>query len=211
MAGVAEQRSGNLPAEISSFVGRQQELKEIASLIRRARLVTVTGVGGVGKTRTALRAADELHSEFPDGVWLVELSGLQDSLLLAHTVANALGLQDQTLRPQLDVLADYLAERELLLVLDTCEHLLDACALLTDVLLAAAPGLRILATSRRPLETEAETVFAVAPLPVPENGKADGASYDSMTLFTDRARAVDAAFSLTTAGYGTVADRKSVV
>src|SRR5690349_1993005 len=95
---------GNLPAEISSFVGRRDELAKIAELVSTNRLVTVTGVGGVGKTRTALRAAAAVREEFPDGVWLVELSGLMDTTLIAHTIADALGLQDQTLRSQVDVL-----------------------------------------------------------------------------------------------------------
>jgi len=177
---------GNLPAEISSFVGRTRERAELAKALDEHREVTVTGIGGVGKTRTALRVAAEQLDRFPDGVWLVELSGLQDRQLLANAVADALGIQDQTLRPQIDVLADYLAERELLLILDTCEHLLDGCALLVAVLLAAAPRIKILATSRRPLDVDDEHLFPVLPLPVP----------DAETLFADRARAVDTAFEL---------------
>jgi predicted ATPase len=186
---------GNLPAEISSFVGRTRECAELATALADHRLVTVTGIGGVGKTRTALRVAAEQSGRFADGVWLVELSGLQDSQLLANAVADALGIQDQTLRPQVDVLADYLAEREPLLILDTCEHLLDGCALLSAVLLAAAPKLRIMATSRRPLDIDGEHVYPVLPLPVPEAHTAD--TSDAMTLFAERARAVDPGFALT--------------
>ncbi|MEO5873570.1 MAG: NB-ARC domain-containing protein [Streptosporangiaceae bacterium] len=187
---------GNLPAEISSFVGRGGEIAEIATLVRTTRLVTVTGVGGVGKTRTALRSAAAVHADFPDGVWLVELSGLMDDTLIAHTVADTLGLQDQTLRSQVDVLADYLVGRRLLLILDTCEHLSDTCAVLAEVLLAAAPGLHVLATSRRSLGTTGERLYAVRPLPVPSEGPAAWPN-DSIRLFTDRARAVDPDFTLT--------------
>jgi non-specific serine/threonine protein kinase len=187
---------GNLPAEISSFVGRRDELAEITELVRTTRLVTVTGVGGVGKTRTALRAAAAVREEFPDGVWLVELSGLIDTTLIAHTVADALGLQDQTLRSQVDVLADYLAARRLLLVIDTCEHLAETVGVLTEVLLAAAPGLRVLATSRCSLGAAGERLYAVRPLPVPGSGRCARPN-DSMRLFADRARAVDPAFALT--------------
>lgn len=203
MTRTVERDSGNLPAEISSFVGRHEELDRLAALLRRSRLVTVTGIGGVGKTRTALRAAESAGARFPDGVWLVDLSGLQDPDLLPHTVAHALGVADQSARRQPEVLVDFLAERSLLLVLDTCEHLLEACAQLIGELMPAAPGLRVLATSRRPLGLPAERVMVVEPLPVPaEPGDDDGdgdsgdlLGHDSVTLFVDRATAVDPAFS----------------
>lgn len=205
MTHTAERNSGNLPAEISSFVGRRAELDRLSALLRRSRLVTVTGIGGVGKTRTALRAAEEAGAHFPHGTWLVDLSGLRDPDLLPHTVAHTLGLGDQSTRRQLEVLAAHLAERSLLLVLDTCEHLLDACALLAETLLPAAPGLRILATSRRPLGLPGEQVLVVEPLSVPPE-EADGTpcpgpeallEHDAVALFADRARAADPAFSLT--------------
>ncbi|TDD81048.1 ATP-binding protein [Actinomadura rubrisoli] len=203
MVRITEQRSigppGNLPAEISSFVGRRRELAEIELLLSRSRLVTVTGVGGVGKTRTALRAAARLRPAFPDGVWLVELSALEDAELLSHAVAHGLGLQDQTIRSPVDVLAEFLPGRRLLLVLDTCEHLLDACALLADVLLAASPELRILATSRRTLNVEGEAVLTVPPLPVPGPGAPleHDLKQDAVILFAERAAAVDSRFALT--------------
>jgi non-specific serine/threonine protein kinase len=136
-----------------------------------------------------------MREEFADGVWLVQLSGLLDPMLLTNTVADGLGLQDQTLRLQLDVLADHLAERELLLVLDTCEHLVGSCSLLAQVLMTAAPGLHILATSRRSLGAPGERVFTVSPLPVPESG--DERLCDSVRLFADRAQAADTTFTLT--------------
>ncbi|GAA2371389.1 hypothetical protein GCM10010404_28280 [Nonomuraea africana] len=147
---------------MNSFVGRSRELSEIRQLVASSRLVTLTGVGGVGKTRLALRAAELSGVESV----VAELSSLRDPALLSAHVAAALDLHDQSSRPQLDVLADVLKERRLLLVLDSCEHLADHCAMLTQVLLAA-PDLRILATSRRPLDVRGERVFQVPPLPLP--------------------------------------------
>src|SRR6266571_5524051 len=146
----------NLPAEVTSFVGRRHEIAQIKKLLRRRRLVTVTGVPGVGKTRLALRVAAELRETFADGVWLVELAALTEDRLLPQTVADVLGIQDQSARPELETLSDYLQDKQLLLVLDNCEHLSDACAVLAEALLRAAPRLRILATSRQSLGTPAE-------------------------------------------------------
>ncbi|MEV0601016.1 NB-ARC domain-containing protein [Streptomyces sp. NPDC050315] len=153
--------------ETRELVGRRSELAQVRQLLEKSRLVTLTGVGGVGKTRLALRAAYEAQPSFRDGAWWVELSSLHRGDLLAHIIAEALPPADRTTRPMIDVLADYLADRELLLVLDTCEHLTDACALAVEVLLRAAPGLRVLVTSRRLLGVVGEEVFAVEPLPVP--------------------------------------------
>ncbi|MEU4424888.1 LuxR C-terminal-related transcriptional regulator [Actinoplanes sp. NPDC024001] len=184
---------GNLPAELSSFVDRGTERAELKRLLSAARLVTVTGIGGVGKTRTALRAAAEMRRAFPDGAWLVDLATLSGPGLLTETVAQTLGVQDQTTRPPADSLADYLAGRRLLLVLDTCEHLAAACATLVRTLLRTAPGLRVLATSRQPLGTDGEHLLALLPLP------ADAA----VTLFTERAAA--AGTTLTPTDHPTVA------
>jgi len=159
-------RVGNLPAETTSLVGRRGELARVRRLCARYRLVTLTGVGGVGKSRLALRAAAQLRAQFPDGVWLVQLSALQHGALLGHAIAGALGLADPTLRPMGEVLTDYLAGRRLLLVLDTCEHLVEECAETAEMLLEAAVGLRILATSRQSLDVPGERVLVVGPLPV---------------------------------------------
>ena len=140
--------TGNLPAELTSFVGRRGELAEVRRLLAGSRLVTLTGVGGVGKTRLALRAAAGLRRAFRDGVWLVRLDQLRDEALVAQAVAGALGLQDRAGYAPAAALAEYLAGRQLLLVLDNCEHLVDAAAKLADALLRAAAGLRVLATSR---------------------------------------------------------------
>jgi predicted ATPase len=179
-------RTGDLPTERTSFVGRQEELADVERLFDGARMVTLTGVGGVGKTRLALRAAARMRPAFPDGVWRVQLAPLQDGALVSQAVAEALGLVDPTLRPQIDVLADYLADRRLLLVLDTCEHLVDECAVLTERLLDAAPGLRILATSRRPIDALDEQVRVIEPLP----------ESDAIDLFVARAADVIPGFTL---------------
>ena len=132
--------TGNLPAELTSFVGRRGELAEVKRLLAGSRLVTLTGIGGVGKTRLALRAAAGLRRAFRDGVWLVQLDQLREQALVAQAVAGALGLQDRAGYAPAAALADYLAGRQLLLVLDNCEHLVDAAAKLADLLLRAAPG-----------------------------------------------------------------------
>ncbi|MGY0021873.1 ATP-binding protein [Streptomyces sp. YJ-C3] len=189
--------SGELPAEATSFVGRRRELAQLADVLTRARLVTLTGPGGVGKTRTAVRSAYELRDRFPSGVHLVELSALSDPELLANTVAAALDLPEQTARPPIEVIADYLEGRNLLLLLDTCEHLVDACAVLCDELLRAAPGLRIVATSRQPLDVAGEHVLAIGPLSVPEpSAVGTEPGCDALDLFADRASAAVPGFTL---------------
>ncbi|GGZ42794.1 ATP-binding protein [Streptomyces poonensis] len=175
----ADWPAGEVPVETTSFVGRRAELIEIGCTLEEARLVTLTGVGGVGKTRLALRAAAGLRAAFPDGVHLVELSPVpraehHDTNLLALTVMEALRLEDQTTRPALEVVSEWLADKHLLLLLDCCEHLTVPCAHLAGELLTAAPGLRILATSRQPLGSPAERVLAVPPLPLPGPDHAGG-------------------------------------
>jgi predicted ATPase/DNA-binding CsgD family transcriptional regulator len=180
-----------LPAEVTSFVGRRQELAEARRLLSASRLLTLTGPGGVGKTRLALRLADQVRRAFPDGVHLIELDALEDASLVPQTVAAALGIRDSA-DDALGILAGYLADRQLLLVLDNCEHLVDGCAVLVSKVLAAAPGLRILATSRHVLGVEGEQIQPVPPLPVPDSVTPDGggAGYDAVGLFADRAAAV---------------------
>ncbi|MEB8342217.1 helix-turn-helix transcriptional regulator [Streptomyces endophyticus] len=187
---------GDLPAETTSFVGRRRELGQVADVLTRARLVTLTGPGGVGKTRTAVRAARELRGTYPDGVRLVELSALHDPALLANAVAAALDLPEQAARPALEVIADHLEGRELLLLLDTCEHLVDACAVLCDELLRCAPRLRIVATSRQPLDVPGEHVLAIGPLSMPEPADGAGRECDALALFADRASAAVPGFTV---------------
>ncbi|WUD72516.1 winged helix-turn-helix domain-containing protein [Streptomyces sp. NBC_00510] len=204
-------RPGALPAQTTSFVGRRAEVDAVGALLTGARLVTLTGVGGVGKTRLALRVADEAGAAFPDGAWLVELSSVRDGDLVAHAVAQALDLHDWALRTPLEALREHLAARKLLLVLDTCEHLADACALLTEALLQGAPGIRVLATSRESLGVAGEQIYVVPPLPVPPPGpgaalagETDAEVADAVALFVERARAVDRHFALTPLNRGAV-------
>ncbi|WP_328375924.1 AAA family ATPase [Streptomyces sp. NBC_01020] len=170
---------GSLPAELSRFVGRRSEAAELERLIGSSRLVTVVGVGGVGKTRLATQVAETLQERFCDGVWLAELSALRDPELVEHTLVEALGLTDHTSRPPREVLTRHLAGRELLLVVDGFEFLVDACAGLLLALLRSAPGLRVIAVGRRPLEIEGE-------LPLPLGPMRDR---DAVRLFTERVSA----------------------
>ncbi|MFF3644865.1 ATP-binding protein [Streptomyces sp. NPDC002564] len=176
--------SGNLPLELNAFIGRDTELAELATALEAGRLVTVTGVGGVGKSRLAVRAA--ARSRARDGAWLVDLSVVRDPELLEHAVVEALELTDHTKRPPRQVLLAHLAERELLLVLDGFEHLVAACASLVRDLLVHSPGLRVLAVGRRPLETTGERRLPLAPMSGP----------DAATLFVDRASAGLPGFAL---------------
>jgi len=200
MVVMASGPAGNLPAELTSFVGRRREVAEVRRLLSMSRLVTLTGVGGVGKTRLALRAASEFRRAF-DGIWLVDLAGLTDPSLVAQTVAATVGLRDQSARAPLSVLSDFLAPKRALLVLDNCEHLLDACAVLADALLRAAPELRILATSRQSLRIDGEFTLAVTPLSTPERDRPPRSlkaleQYEAVNLFADRAAAIRPGFVL---------------
>ena len=201
--------SGKLPAELTSFVDRRGEVAEVRRLLAGSRLVTLTGVGGVGKTRLALRAAAGLARAFPDGVWLVRLDQLHEEALVAQAVAGALGLQDRAGYAPAASLAEYLAGRQLLLVLDNCEHLVDAAAKLADQLLRAAAGLRVLATSRESLNITGETVLAVPPLTAPDPGqqltRARLGLFPAVRLFAERAAQVVPGFAVTEANMAAVA------
>lgn len=189
---------GNLPASTTGFVGRKQDLAEVKRLLAKARLVTLTGVGGVGKTRLALHVAADLRRAFTGGTWLVELANIVDADLLVHTVLEALDAHDGTGREQTTVLVEHLRDRQALVVLDGCEHLLDAVAELADTLLRAAPGLRLLATSRERLDVEGEHLWQVAPLALPDPQRpVHASSYPALALFADRAAAVAPDFALT--------------
>ncbi|MGW4063076.1 ATP-binding protein [Amycolatopsis sp. NPDC004747] len=195
MGARSRRSAGNLPAELTSFVGRRHELGEAKRLLATARLVTLTGAGGVGKTRLALRVAADVRRAFPDGVWLVELADVGDPHLVPATVATAFGLRGTS--DQAAGLAEYLEDKQLLLVLDNCEHVADECARLVAKLLAVSGGLRVLATSRHTLHVEGEHLLHVEPLPVPEAGEPGGGPVEAVTLFADRAAAVSPGFELT--------------
>src|SRR5580704_16468510 len=167
-SGTTHRIPGTLPPQATGFVGRQVEVAQVSVALMESRLVTIVGTGGVGKTRVAVRVAAQTTGRYPDGVRLVELSAVRDPELLASTVAASLGLPAADARPQLAAVLDYLRARALLLILDTCEHLVDACAALAAEVLREAPGVTLLVTSRQPLGVRAECVFQLRPLPVPE-------------------------------------------
>jgi predicted ATPase/DNA-binding CsgD family transcriptional regulator len=190
--------SSYLPEEPNSFVGREHELAELRKLVSVTRLLTLSGPGGIGKTRLALRILTVMADEFPDGVCYVELADLDNPDLVITRVASAVGVSQEQGRPLLDTLADALRIRRLLLALDNCEHLLDSCARLCQRLLASSPELRLVITSREPLHVAGETVWPVPPLAVTPAG-AEGARdhSEAAQLFTERAAAAAPEFALT--------------
>ncbi|EKT81638.1 protein kinase/ LuxR family transcriptional regulator [Rhodococcus opacus M213] len=190
-----------LPLELTSFVGRRHELTEAKNLLAGSRLVTLIGIGGVGKTRLAMRVAASVQRDYADGVRLVGLGELRDESSLVDAVAGALGLRDHSARPLREVLIEFLVPRELLLVLDNCEHMVDAAAELAETLLRVCPGLRILATSREPLVIGGEAVLRVPPLAVPDPERRPSlrtlSRYDAVSLFVERGAAAVPGFALT--------------
>jgi len=188
--------SGSLPAELTSFVGRRRELAETKRLLAQSRLVTLTGMGGVGKTRLAVRAASSMRRAFPDGVWFVPLAELREPAMLPATIATALGLPDGS-TATVAALAEHLEDKRLLLILDNCEHVLHACAVLAAKLLSAAHGVRILVTSRQILRADGEQILTVPPLSVPGDGEGQAPAHaESVELFADRAAAVLPGFAV---------------
>jgi predicted ATPase/DNA-binding CsgD family transcriptional regulator len=194
----AVREGGGLPHEVTSFVGRRQATTDVKHALSDSRMVTLTGFGGIGKSRLALHVAHELRRAFPDGAYLVELANLRDPSLVPQVVASALGLHDRSIRTPETVLLDYLADKHLLLLLDNCEHLVDSCSRLTARLLAAAPRLRVLATSREPLNIAGERTWPVPPLSVPAVSVLDSPGslpentlrhHGALALFEDRAAA----------------------
>ncbi|MEV6337123.1 protein kinase [Nocardia vinacea] len=192
--------SGNLPLELTSFIDRRTEVSELKNLLSSARLVTLTGTGGVGKTRLAVRVASSARRGFADGVWSIELAEVSDPALLVDVVAATLGVRDESASPLLEVLIDFLSPRETLLVVDNCEQVVEGVAKLAETLLRTCPELRILATSREPLNIAGEAVLRVAPLTVPkpdlEPTLAGLPRFDAVTLFADRAAAAVPGFEL---------------
>jgi non-specific serine/threonine protein kinase len=197
-AGPTGRQHGQLPVETTGFIGREAELARLSALLEQARLITVTGPGGVGKSRLALRAAAAAAPGFADGVCLVELSALREPGLLVHTVAGALGLPEQSHGSHLEAVLADLSDRHLLLVLDTCEHLIDACAMFAEAVVARAPRVTLLATSREPLDVSGENACPVGPLPVPRQPDEDGIEGSAVELFLQRAAAAVPGFTATT-------------
>jgi predicted ATPase len=203
-AGTPYRRQGTPPSRASGFVGREAELSRVRELLRRSRLVTVTGTGGVGKTRLALRAAAEAAAEFPGGVHLIDLSAVRDPGLLVHALAAGLAVPASPRGSRLDELLGFLRERDLLLILDTCEHLVDGYAALSDVMLREAPGVTILATSRQPLDAAGEAAFQLHPLPVPDPAAGSAGKSDAVELFAQRAAAAVPGFTVTPENLGDI-------
>ncbi|MFI0369917.1 ATP-binding protein [Actinomadura sp. 1N219] len=214
-----ERQTGRLPAELTSFIGRDAELGRLRRLVDEHRLITLIGPAGVGKTRLAVRAATLVRDAFGEGVYFVGLSGLTEPSLLAQAICDALGVTEQD-GDAAARLAEHLADRRVLLILDTCEHLLDECAILTEALLEAAAGLHVLATSRQALDVMGEHTVPVTPLGRPgpaahrlpdglpdslpdalahglPDGFPDGAEYDAVRLFAERAAAAVQGWTLT--------------
>src|SRR5579864_6030638 len=201
--------AGGLRGELTEFVGRRAELARVREALEGARLVTLTGPGGIGKTRLALQVAAGAARAFDDGVRLTELGGLRDPGLLVGEVARSLGLSDRSARWAVASLADYLQARQMLLVLDGCEHLADACAVLADALLRSCRGLRILATSRHVLGVAGEVTMTVPTMTVPAtdgpNEPGELLRFDAVRLFAGRGAAVLPGFAVDTANGAAVA------
>jgi predicted ATPase/DNA-binding SARP family transcriptional activator len=193
-------RRHNLPHALTSFIGRESDIGDILRLLEGTRLLTLTGPGGVGKTRLALHVVGSLVETYPDGIWLVQLASLSDPDLVPHTVASVVGVEAKMGRAVIDRLVDSLRGREMLLVLDNCEHLADACAGLSEALLRACPRLQILATSREPLSIAGEMVVITAPLSIPVDGVLPTpeslVDCEAVRLFVERARYRQPTFEL---------------
>ena len=212
----------NLPAQLTSFIGRTGEIAEIARLFSANRLITLTGAGGVGKTRLAIEMAlklvaisneplltiPNLVSEFPDGIWLVEFAAVKDPVFIAQTLTKALRLPDRGNRAPIDTLLDHLADRKMLLVLDNCEHLIQPCAELVEKLLTSCWSVRVLATSREVLRVPGEAVYRVPPLGLPASHMTDPGQIfacDAARLFVERATCADSYINT-----GKLSDAKSI-
>lgn len=190
------QAANNLPRELTSFVGRRRELAQAKQLLSGARLTTMIGPGGVGKTRMARRVADAVSRAFRDGAWMVLLADLDDGALVPQAFMDGLGLRDESIDTETRLI-EFLADKQLLLVVDNCEHLLDPCAKLLARILSTAPDVRVLATSRQVLGVEGEQVLPVPPLSVPSGDGENADLVDAVALLTERAKAADPDFRVT--------------
>ena len=203
-------RPGNLPAETTSFIGRRHELAEVRKKLTTARLVSLVGPGGVGKTRLAIRIGTDLRRGFRDGTWLVELAEVRDPALIGNATLAALDLRDQAATEPRALLLTYLRDKELLLVVDNCEHLLGAAAVLVTDILKAAPGVRVIATSREPLSVPGEHVLPIPPLELPRAQGDESLDQlrqnESVALFAERASAASGSFELTASNRAAVVD-----
>jgi predicted ATPase/class 3 adenylate cyclase/tetratricopeptide (TPR) repeat protein len=191
----------NLPTQLTSFIGREQEVEDVTGLLEKNRLVTLTGSGGTGKTRLSLQVAGQVLEQFPNGVWFVELAALRDPDLVPRTAITALGLQESTTQSLKQQLKNYLKEKSLLLMLDNCEHVIEDCANLADELIHACPNLKILASSREGLGVAGEITYRVPSLPTPDLRKLPDMEaithFPAVILFAERAAAVQPGFTIT--------------
>ncbi|SNS87808.1 Predicted ATPase [Streptosporangium subroseum] len=195
---------GNLPLEPNAFVGREADVEELTELLSVARVVTLCGAGGIGKSRLAVRVASQVAEEFPEGVWLVELAEAVRGDLIAPRVAAVLGVKPEPSRALADTLVDALGDRRLLLVIDNCESLIEESALFCRTLLTVCPQVRVLTTSREPLRVAGETVWRVPPLSLPRSGGQDLGTSEAVRLFVDRATAASRGFVVTEQNAGDV-------
>ena len=194
-------RPNNLPVQLTSFIGREKDISAIKEILKSTRLLTLTGLGGTGKTRLSLQLAAELIDEFNNGVWLAEFAPLSDPMLVAVTIAGALGVAGQPGEETIDTLLNFLKKKELLIIMDNCEHLIDACADIAEKLLKNSPGLKIIATSREGLRSYGESIYRVSSLdhPDPErvNSPVELSQFEAVRLFIERAVAVNPEFRVT--------------
>jgi predicted ATPase len=190
----------NLAQQLNSFVGRDREMEQVRQLLANSRLLTLLGMGGLGKSRLSVQVAAVVMEDYPDGVWFVELASLSDPRLVPQAVATALGVREEPGGSVIEALVRYVRDKRLLIVLDNCEHVVQACAELAKALLEAGPRVQVLASSRDSLRVAGENIFTVAPLPAPDKGAAPTVAslraVDSVRLFVDRATAVQPAFHL---------------
>src|SRR5258708_1461136 len=199
----------NLPYQLTSFVGREQEIAQLEGLVKANRLVTLAGAGGAGKTRLAIEVASRSIDAFADGVWLVELAALSDPRLVPQAVAQALALKEQPTRPVIETLSDYLSSKKLLIVLDNVEHLLEACVHLVDAIVRRGPDITVLITSRERLGMTGELTYRVPSLTVPGPSETlipeTMSAYEGVRLFVERAKLVRPDFDLTAKNASSVA------
>ncbi len=190
----------NLPSQLTGFVGRTREVEDVKQLLSAKRLLTLTGAGGVGKTRLALRMAEGLVEEYPDGVWLVDLATLSDEALVLQTAASILGVREAPNYPLSETLLSFLERKKLLITLDNCEHLTSACAAFAEMVLRRCSDVRILATSRVPLEVSGEAVWSVPPLSFPDPRRLPPletlAEFEAVKLFLERTASIQPVFTL---------------
>jgi predicted ATPase/class 3 adenylate cyclase len=205
-----EATPNNLPQQLTSFIGRERELSEVTRLLAGTRLLSLLGIGGLGKSRLSVQVAAEVMDDYPDGVWFVELAPVADARLVPHAVASVMSVKEDAGRPVVEALLRHVKDRRLLIVLDNCEHVVQACAELAKQLLQGGAGIRILASSREHLNIAGETVYPLAPLAVPDRKRKlsldELTRYEAVRLFAERASAAQPSFRITDANAEPVSD-----